>query len=140
MRTSGRVSKTKRRRYSLRSIIWSGLGRRPENPQICRNDKSWSYSLKFSSLFFAATLLLSTSLCFAADITGTVTNKTTNKPSSGDEVVLVKLAAGMDEEARTKSDAKGNFTLAPKSADNTPHLIRVTHQGVNYFRPAPPGT
>lgn len=103
--------------------------------------KVWSYSLKSSSLFLAGiTLLLSTSLCFAADITGSVTNKTTNKPSSGDEVVLLKLAAGMDEEARTKSDAKGNFTLTTKSDDNTPHLVRVTHQGVNYFRPAPPGT
>lgn len=103
--------------------------------------------MKFSSLFSrrkslcaTAILLLSTSLCFAADITGTVTNKTTNKPSVGDDVVLVKLAATMEEEARTKSDAKGNFTLTPKSDDNSPHLVRVTHQGVNYFRPAPPGT
>src|SRR5690349_19634875 len=67
-------------------------------------------------------------------------NKTSNKPSSGDDVVLVKLAASMEEEARTKSDDRGAFTLTPKSDDNSPHLVRVTHQGVNYFRPAPPGT
>ena len=85
-------------------------------------------------------LLLSASGCFAANITGSVTNKTTNKPSAGDDVVLVKLAATMEEEARTKSDARGSFTLTPKSEDNSPHLVRVTHQGVNYFRPAPPGT
>lgn len=98
--------------------------------------------MKFSSSLFrvTTTLLLSVASCFAADITGTVTNKTTNKPSAGDDVVLLKLAAAMEEEARTKSDGKGNFTLTSKSDDNTPHLVRVTHQGVNYFRPAPPGT
>jgi len=97
--------------------------------------------LKFPSLLRISTVLvLSIGTCSAADITGTVTNKTTNKPSAGDDVVLVKLAATMEEEARTKSDAKGNFTLTPKSNDNSPHLVRVTHQGVNYFRPAPPGT
>ena len=98
--------------------------------------------MKFSSSLFrvATALLLSVASCFAADITGTVTNKTTNKPSAGDDVVLLKLASAMEEEARTKSDGKGNFTLAPKGDDNTPHLVRVTHQGVNYFRPAPPGT
>src|SRR5262249_42484129 len=85
-------------------------------------------------------LVLSVSSCFAANITGTVTNKTTNKPSSGDDVVLIKLAATMEEEARTKSDATGAFTLTSKSQENSPHLVRVTHQGVNYFRPAPPGT
>jgi hypothetical protein len=96
--------------------------------------------LKFSASFrpLICTLLLST-LSFAASITGTVTNKTTNKSSSGDDVVLVKLAATMEEEARTKSDAKGHFTLNLKDASAT-HLVRVTHQGVNYFRPAPPGT
>lgn len=100
-----------------------------------------SYFLKFSSLpRILAFLALSIGSCFAANITGTVTNKTTNKPSAGDDVVLVKLAATMEEEARTKSDAKGAFTLTAKSEDNSPHLVRVTHQGVNYFRPAPPGT
>src|SRR5262245_42375791 len=64
-------------------------------------------SLKSSALFrlLISTLLLGT-LSFAANITGTITNKTTNKPSSGDDVVLVKLAATMQEEGRTKSDSK----------------------------------
>ncbi len=103
-------------------------------------DKARNNTLKSLSSFrlFISTVLLGT-LSFAASITGTVTNKTTNKPSSGDDVVLVKLAATMEEEARTKSDAKGHFTLDLKDASAT-RLIRVTHQGVNYFRPAPPGT
>lgn len=76
---------------------------------------------------------------YAADLTGTVTNKTTNKPASGDEVVLMSLAQGMDEVARTKTDAQGKFRFTLPDA-STPHLIRVSHRNVNYHRPAPPGT
>jgi hypothetical protein len=76
---------------------------------------------------------------FAADnITGTVTNKTTNKPAAGDDVVLIRLQQGMQESTRTKTDARGHFTLAVP--DEGIHLVRVTHDKANYFRPAPPGT
>lgn len=74
----------------------------------------------------------------AESITGTVTNKTNNKPSAGDDVVLIRLAQGMQESTRTKTDAKGNFTLDLPDAGM--HLIRVTHDKAPYFRPAPPGT
>jgi hypothetical protein len=78
--------------------------------------------------------------CFASaeSITGTVTNKTTNKPAAGDEVVLIRLQQGMQEASRTKTDAHGNFTL--DVPDQGMHLIRVTHEKASYFRPAPPGT
>ncbi len=90
--------------------------------------------------FLAVVLMLSIS-GFAASITGTVSNKTRNKPAAGDDVVLVKLAATMEEEARTKTDARGRFTFELKANDgNAPHLVRVNHEGVNYFHPAPPGT
>jgi hypothetical protein len=89
--------------------------------------------------------LLVTSLCVllcglapAQSLTGKVTNGTTNKPSAGDEVILIKLGNGMEEAARTKSDASGNFTL--KLDDNGPHLVRVIHQGVTYHQMAPPGS
>jgi hypothetical protein len=75
---------------------------------------------------------------FADSITGVVTNKTTNKPAAGDDVVLIRLQQGMQEAARTKTDAKGHFTL--DVPDNGIHLVRVTHDKANYFRPAPPGT
>ena len=75
----------------------------------------------------------------AADLTGSVSNKTSNKPSAGDDVVILKLSQGMQEAGRTKTDAKGNFTL-PVPDDGGQHLVRVTHQGVNYFKPAPMGT
>ncbi len=61
----------------------------------------------------------------AQQITGTVTNGTTNKPSSGDVVVLLSLAGGMDEVARTRTDNQGRYTL---NASNAPQLlVRVTH-------------
>ena len=44
----------------------------------------------------------------------------------------------MQEASRTKTDAKGRFTL--DVSDNGVHLVRVTHDKANYFRPAPPGT
>jgi len=74
----------------------------------------------------------------AESITGTVVNKTNNKPSAGDDVVLIRLAQGMQEATRTKTDSKGHFTLDVPDAGV--HLVRVTHDKANYFRPAPPGT
>jgi hypothetical protein len=74
----------------------------------------------------------------AESITGTVINKTTNKPSAGDDVVLIRLQQGMQESTRTKTDSHGRFTL--EVPDNGIHLVRVTHDKANYFRPAPPGT
>jgi hypothetical protein len=83
--------------------------------------------------------VLFSSLAFAQTLTGTVKNSTTGKPATGDEVVLLSLGQGMEEAGRTKTDAKGNFTL---KLDNTqgPHLVRVIHQEVTYHRMAPPGT
>ncbi|MDE3104024.1 MAG: carboxypeptidase regulatory-like domain-containing protein [Acidobacteriota bacterium] len=75
---------------------------------------------------------------WAATITGTVTNKTTNKPSAGDDVVLLRLAQGMQESTRTTSDAHGRYTL--QVPEDGMHLVRVTHDKANYFGPAPPGT
>src|SRR5206468_6811843 len=74
----------------------------------------------------------------AESISGTVTNKTNNKPAAGDDVVLIRLAQGMQESTRTKTDAKGRFTLDVPDAGM--HLVRVTHEKANYFRPLPPGT
>jgi len=74
----------------------------------------------------------------AETLTGTVTNKTTDKPAAGDEVVLIKLGNGMEEAARTKADAKGSFKFTYD--DQGPHLIRAIHGGVTYHRMAPPGT
>ena len=74
----------------------------------------------------------------AATITGTVTNGTNNKPSAGDDVILVSLQQRMQETARTKTDAHGHYSI--DVPDQGMHLIRVDHQKASYFQPAPPST
>lgn len=75
----------------------------------------------------------------AAQLTGTVTNATTNKPSAGDEVTLLSLASGMNEVAHTKTDLKGSYSL-PLPEDGAQHLVRVTRQSVSYFKGVLPGS
>ncbi|MEO6804353.1 MAG: carboxypeptidase regulatory-like domain-containing protein [Granulicella sp.] len=96
--------------------------------------------LRKSSLLVlsAAALVALSTVALAAPLTGIVINKTTDKPSAGDVVVLLQLSQGMQEIARTKTDAHGNFTL--NAPDNGIHLVRVTHDKADYFRQAPPGT
>jgi len=92
-----------------------------------------------TKLFPALLLLLLAPLAFSADLSGTVTNKTTGKPAAGADVILLKLAEGMDEAGRTKTDAQGRFKIALDN-DAAPHLIRVVFQDVTYHKSAPPGT
>jgi hypothetical protein len=80
----------------------------------------------------AAFILLFGSFSLAQSITGTVTNGTTGKPAAGDDVTLIALSQGMQEIGSTKSDAQGKFSF-PAPADRAPHMVRVTHGGVNYF-------
>src|SRR6476660_2865374 len=91
------------------------------------------------SSILTAIVLLSLASLRAATITGTVTNGTSNKPSAGDQVILIKLGAGMQEVAHVKTDAQGKFTFTFDDA-NSPHLVRVVHQSVTYHQMAPPGT
>ncbi len=68
----------------------------------------------------------------AADtVTGVARNRTLGQFATGDEVILLRLDQGMQEEARTKTDSQGSFTLKVQFP-NKPHLLRVLHQGVNY--------
>jgi hypothetical protein len=119
-------------------------GLRPEKRFNPKNMASASnplthHRISHARFFLAPVLLLLAAGAFADTLTGTVTNGTNGKPSAGDDVVLIKLAQGMQEAGRTKTDSKGKFSL---NVDNLsqPHLVRVNHQGVNYFQPAPPGT
>jgi hypothetical protein len=85
----------------------------------------------------ALALLLAGTAAQAAPITGTVTNKTTNKPSAGDTVVLVDVQAGMSEAASAKTNSAGKYSIT--SPGMGPYLIRVNHQGGTYFIAAPQG-
>ncbi len=73
----------------------------------------------------------------AESVSGVVTNKTTGKPAANDDVVLLRLAQGMQESARTKTDAHGKYTIDIPEAGL--HLVRVTHDKANYFKPVQPG-
>ena len=85
----------------------------------------------FSSLLLSAT-------AYAASVSGTVTNKTTGKPSSGDLVELVDVQAGMSAVGKATTDANGKYTL--NEPGSGPYLVRVTHQGAGYFIAAPQGS
>jgi hypothetical protein len=71
------------------------------------------------------------SACAADTINGSVRNRTTGKAAAGDEVILLRLQNGMEEESKTRTDATGAFSLSLAAA-NAPHVVRVIHQGVNY--------
>lgn len=101
-----------------------------------RNETTFMRLTKFTLLFAALTFLLAAST-HAATVSGTVTDKTTGKPAAGDPVVLVEPMSGMSEVGRTTTNAQGRYTLNLPGAN--PFLIRVTHQGAEYFIPAPEG-
>jgi hypothetical protein len=89
---------------------------------------------------FYLTVLITFSIAALAQsrtITGVVMNGTTNKPATGDDVILIKLAQGMEEEARTKTGSHGEFKLTMTDGSEL-HLVRVRHDNVNYHEPAPP--
>jgi hypothetical protein len=104
-----------------------------------RKEFSHHSALTFARAACAAAVLLLASLAAAQTLTGTVKNSTTNKPAAGDEVVLLKLANGMEEAGRTKADAQGHFSFKLDDAQS-PHLVRAIHQEVTYHRMAPPGS
>jgi hypothetical protein len=96
-------------------------------------------SLRLIPRSFAVSLVLIVGvLAQAATVTGTVTNKTTGKPSAGDTVVLVDVQAGMADAATATTDNKGQYSLQlPNGSTGGAFLIRVTHQGAGYFIAAP---
>ncbi|HKO10806.1 MAG TPA: hypothetical protein VJV22_02475 [Acidobacteriaceae bacterium] len=89
---------------------------------------------KFIAALAAAALPLSLS---AATISGTAIDKTTNKPAAGDTAVLLDLAQGMNESARTTIDKQGHFLFTVPDS-STPHLVRIEHQKAEYYGSVPP--
>jgi hypothetical protein len=86
-----------------------------------------------------AILLFSLS-ALAQNITGTVTNGSTSKPAAGLDVALVDPMQGMAEVTTAKSSSDGTFKLDTKGPAQGPRLVRVTKDGVNYFKMVTPGT
>ena len=75
-----------------------------DSGQTMKSMKTFLHAAVLSFLFGGA-------LAQAAQLTGTVTNKTTGKPAAGDTVVLVEPMTGMTEVAHTTVDASGHYTL-----------------------------
>ncbi|MEI9977585.1 MAG: carboxypeptidase regulatory-like domain-containing protein [Edaphobacter sp.] len=93
--------------------------------------------LSASGATLLAFLFAVPSLCEGATVKGVVTNKTTNKPDAGDEVVLVALTQNMQDIARTRTDGAGRYSI--ELPDAGMHLIRVVHQKAAYFAAVTPG-
>lgn len=91
------------------------------------------------ALLLSCALLVSAATfpTLAATITGTVSDRTTNKVAANDTVVLIGFGQGMQEIARTTTNAHGQYSFeVPESSAGT-HLVRVDHQKATYFQPAP---
>jgi hypothetical protein len=91
-------------------------------------------NLAIVSLFFS----LSTAARDATNITGSATNKSRGQPAEGDQVILLRLEHEAREEARTKTDANGKFSLPMQYPGGT-YLVRVLHDGVAYDTQASAG-
>jgi hypothetical protein len=88
------------------------------------------------NVYIVIPLLLASFVSQAGTVTGTVTNKTTGRPSAGDSVVLVDVQAGMADAATATTDAKGQYSLQSPGPGGA-FLVRVNHQGATYFIGAP---
>ncbi|HEV2991203.1 MAG TPA: hypothetical protein VG759_22380 [Candidatus Angelobacter sp.] len=70
----------------------------------------------------------------ALRLTGNATNGTTNKPAAGDSVVLLKPGQSMEEVARAKVDAQGQFSLLIPEDGMPIHAIRIHHQDADFVK------
>ncbi len=93
--------------------------------------------IRFGARTFALSLLFACAVAQAATVTGTVTDKTTNTPAAGDKVTLLEPMSGMSEVGTATTNAQGHYSL--NLPGSNPYLIRVTHQGAEYFIAAPQG-
>jgi hypothetical protein len=97
---------------------------------------SKNYSLRFACI---ASILLCSFGAAAQVLRGNVSNGTTKKPGAGDDVILIKIDKAMTEEARTKSDARGEFHFELPDSQSM-RAVRVVHQQVSYYQPVVPGS
>jgi hypothetical protein len=97
------------------------------------------YCKTFRPLRFLPALTLigcvSTGASRADDITGSARNESRNQLAAGDEVILLQLDNGRQEEARAKTSALGAFAFHVHYPGK-PYLVRVIHQGVAYEQKA----
>lgn len=128
------------------------IGARTERAEACNSGepkftciraakRAWRWTLGWKAFGLALVIALAAApFAAAADLKGRAINETTMKPAAGDEVVLLSLSdEGMSEAARTRTDARGRFTL-PVADPIVTHVVRVVHQGVTYHHVVEPGS
>ena len=96
------------------------------------------YSARLALL--AALILAPLATAEAGTVHGTVMNGTTGKAAAGIDLVLIQLQGGMQEVARSKSGAQGEFTFEHPGLGAQPMLVRAVYHGINFNRVLPPGT
>jgi hypothetical protein len=95
----------------------------------CRFHMTVRSTIKSSLFVFCC--LFAVAATAADAIHGKVINQTTHQASVGDDVVLLRMGEGMQEESRVRTDAQGQFSMHLGHPD-AQYVIRAMHQGVNY--------
>ncbi len=96
------------------------------------------YSARLALL--GALILAPLAIAEAGTVHGTVVNGTTGKAAAGIDLVLIQLQGGMQEVARSKSGAQGEFTFDHPGLGAQPMLVRAVYHGINFNHALPPGT
>lgn len=84
--------------------------------------------------------LLLTAAAQAGTVRGTVKNGTTGQTAAGVELTLIAPMGGMQELAKAKSGAQGEFTFDHPNLGTQPMLVRAVYRGVHFNTMVPPGT
>ncbi len=85
-----------------------------------------------------AAVWLFAALSLQAEVSGTVINRTTNKPAPDTVVTLYQLGQnGMQPVKTERANAEGNFSI--DYTPQGPHLLQAIYDGVVYNRAVPPG-
>jgi hypothetical protein len=101
----------------------------------------WTEITRFSLRMVLVPVLAA---CFSSaaiadgEIKGSVRNHTRGRASPGDEVILLRLDPGAQEEASTITDVQGTFAFKVQHPGQS-YLVRVVHQNVSYDRQASAG-
>ena len=88
---------------------------------------------------FSTVFLLSIGSAQAGTVRGTVKNGTTRQAAAGVEITLVQPMGGMQELAKARSGAQGEFSFDNPNVGGQPLLVQANYRGVRFTAAVPPG-